>query len=101
MKMLLTVEMPPEPFNTAVREGTAGSTLGKIMEDLRPESVYFTEQDGKRGCVCVVEVTSPSDIPKYAEPFFLHFNAECRFRVAMSPEDLKKAGLEDLGKKWS
>ena len=75
--------------------------LGKIMEDLRPESVYFTEQDGKRGCVCVVEVTSPSDIPKYAEPFFLHFNAECRFRVAMSPEDLKKAGLEDLGKKWS
>jgi hypothetical protein len=35
------------------------------------------------------------------EPFFLNFNADCEFSVAMSPEDLGKAGLEDLGKKWT
>jgi len=33
-------------------------------------------------------------------PFFLNFNADCEFRIAMSPEDLGKAGLDELGKKW-
>ena len=100
MKMLLTVEMPPEPFNTLVRNGTVGDVLGRIMEELKPETVYFSELDGKRGCVCVVDVNNPSEVPKYAEPFFLQLNAEVRFRVIMSPQDLQKAGLEALGKKW-
>jgi hypothetical protein len=101
MKMLMTVEMPHEPFNTLTKEGKTGQILGRILEEIRPESIYFTEQDGSRGCVAVVEVGAPSDIPKLAEPFFLNFNADCKFRVAMSPEDLRKAGLEELGKKWS
>ena len=101
MKMLLTVEMPHEPFNTLVKEGKAGQVIGRILEEIKPESIYFTEQDGTRGCVAVVEVEAASDIPKFAEPFFLNFNADCKFRVAMSPEDLRKAGLEELGKKWS
>ena len=41
-----------------------------------------------------------SKIPSFAEPFFLNFNADCRFRPVMLPDDLGKAGLEDLGKKW-
>jgi hypothetical protein len=101
MKMLLTVEMPHEPFNTLTKEGKAGQVLGRIMEEIRPESIYFTEHEGARGCVAVVEVENASDIPKFAEPFFLNFNADCKFRVAMSLEDLRKAGLEELGKKWA
>ncbi len=100
MRMLMTVELPLEPFNTAVREGTAGSTLNRILEDLQPEAVYFTEQDGTRGAVLVVKVDKPSDIPALAEPWFLSFNADCRFRIAMTPEDLAAAGLFELGKKW-
>jgi hypothetical protein len=42
-----------------------------------------------------------SRIPSFAEPFFLNFNADCEFRIAMSPEDLGSAGLDELGKKWS
>jgi hypothetical protein len=42
-----------------------------------------------------------SDIPALAEPWFLNFHATCEFRIAMSPEDLRKAGLEELGKKWA
>ena len=100
MRMLLTVEVPHEPFNTAVREGTAGPTLNRILEDLQPEAVYFTEQDGTRGAVLIVNVDKPSDIPSMAEPWFLSFNADCRFRIAMTPEDLAAAGLDELGKKW-
>ena len=54
-----------------------------------------------RGGIFLVNVQNPSDIPTFAEPFFLQFQANCRFRIVMSPEDLKKAGLEELGKKWS
>ena len=28
------------------------------------------------------------------------YGVDCHFSMAMVPEDLKKAGLEDLGKKW-
>ena len=101
MRMLLTVEMPHEPFNTLVRKGKAGELLGKIMDEIRPEAAYFTEQDGKRGAILVVDVKEPSRVPSLAEPFFLTFNADCKFRIAMSPDDLAKAGLEKIGKKWA
>jgi hypothetical protein len=101
MKMLLTVEMPHEPFNSLVRSGKAGEVLKSILETIKPEAAYFTEQDGKRGAVFVVDVRNPSDVPALAEPFFLKFNANCKFRIVMSPEDLQKAGLDQIGKKWA
>lgn len=101
MKMMLNAILPHEPFNTLVREGKAGEILPKIIDEIRPESVYFSEQDGKRSAYCVIELADPSEIPKFAEPFFLNFNADCAFRVLMSPTDLKNAGLADLGQKWA
>lgn len=101
MKMLLTVEFPLEPFNALVRNGQAGEVIGRILESIKPETAYFTEQDGKRGGLFVIDVKTPSDVPYFAEPFFLNFEASCKFRILMSPEDLQKAGLEELGKKWA
>lgn len=100
MKMLLTVEFPLEPFNSLVRSGKAGEIIGRILEAIKPETAYFGEQDGKRGGIFIVDVKTPSDVPSFAEPFFLNFQASCKFRVVMSPEDLQKAGLEEIGKKW-
>ena len=101
MRMLLNVVVPHEPFNTAVRNGTAGETIGRILEEIKPEAVYFTEQDGRRGATLVVNVESPSQVPALAEPWFLNFNADCKFRIVMSPEDLQQAGLEEIGRKWA
>jgi hypothetical protein len=101
MKMIATIRMPHEPFNTLVKNGTAGEIISRIIDDLKPESIYFTEQNGTRGAVAVIEVEDSSRIPFFAEPFFLNFNADCEFRIAMSPEDLKNAGLNELGRKWS
>ena len=100
MKMLLNVDFPHEPFNSLVRNGKAGDILNQILEDLSPESVYFTEQNGTRSAVLAIEVTESSQIPSFSEPFFLKFNADCKFRIAMTPEDLGAAGLEELGNKW-
>lgn len=100
MRMLLNVRIPHEPFNTLVREGTPGEVIGRILEELKPEAAYFTEQNGTRGAVLVVNLDDPSGIPARAEPFFLKFNADVELRVAMVPTDLMKAGLENLGSKW-
>jgi len=100
MRMLLTVEIPHEPFNSLVRSGKAGQILGRILDAIKPEAAYFTEQDGTRCGIFVINLQNPSDVPAFAEPFFLNFQANCRFRIVMSPEDLKKAGLEELGERW-
>ncbi len=101
MKMMLNVQFPLEPFNSLVRSGKVGAIIGKILDELKPEAAYFTEQDGRRGCVLIVNLSDPSRVPFFAEPFFLNFNANCRFRIVMTPDDLRKAGLEELGKKWA
>jgi hypothetical protein len=49
----------------------------------------------------VVDLADPSQVPALAEPWFLAFNAEGQIRVAMTPADLEKGGLEALGRKWS
>jgi hypothetical protein len=100
MKMLVHAKFPHEPFNTAVRNGTVGKTLTQILEEMKPEAVYFTNYDGKRGVIMIVDVADPSRVPVLAEPLFLCFNADVEFHVVMSPDDLRKAGLDALGKKW-
>ncbi len=98
--MLLNVKIPHQPFNAAVKDGTAGPKLKRILEALKPEAVYFTEHNGQRGAVLVVDLPEPSKVPALAEPWFLAFQADVEFRIAMTPEDLDKAALGDLGKKW-
>jgi hypothetical protein len=100
MRMMMTVEFPIEPFNAGVRNGTAGSKMMKILDELKPEAAYFGSQNGKRGGILIVDVAKPSDIPRLAEPWFLNFNAEVKFSVVMTPEDLVEADLLTLGKKW-
>lgn len=100
MRFLLTVEFPHEPFNTLVRKGEADKVMNRILDDIKPEAAYFTEQDGIRCGIFVVNLQKPSEVPRFAEPFFLNFNADCKFRIVMLPEELREAGLEQLGSKW-
>jgi hypothetical protein len=100
MRMLMFVQPCVKKFNALVRDGTAESTMGKILEAIKPEAVYFSEQDGHRGAILLVDVADPSKIPALAEPWFLAFDAEVRFRIVMTPQDLQRAGLGELGKKW-
>lgn len=101
MKMLVNVTWPIEPFNTMVRNGTAGEIIGRVIDDIKPESIYFTELDGNRGAVMVVDVAEASDIPSIAEPWFLNFEAICEFRIAMTPDDLMKSDLTKIAEKWN
>jgi hypothetical protein len=100
MRMLMHAKFPNEPFNAAVRDGSVGGKMQRILDALKPEAVYFTEFGGRRTALLVVNVDDPSQVPALAEPWFLTFNADVELHVAMTPEDLAKAGLDALGKKW-
>jgi hypothetical protein len=100
MRMIMHVDFPPEPFNALVRNGTVGAVLQQALNDLKPQAAYFSEENGRRGGVLIVDVPDASKIPALSEPFFLTFNANVRFRIAMTPEDLARADLEALGKKY-
>ena len=101
MRMLLHVRIPHEEFNTAVRDRSVEKKVKQILEQTKPEAVYFTEYDGRRGAIMIININEPSEVPKFAEPWFLSFNADVQFHVVMTPEELGRAGLEDLGKKWA
>lgn len=101
MRMLLQVKFPHEAFNAAVRDGSIGQKMHSILDHIKPEAAYFTEMDGQRGAILIVNLEDPSKVPSIAEPFFLQFNADCSFRIVMTPDVLAKAGLEAIGKKWA
>ena len=48
----------------------------------------------------IVDLPDASKIPALAEPWFLTFQADVEFRIAMTPEDLKRSGIDGMGKKW-
>lgn len=46
MRMLMHVQLPIEPFNTAVRDGSVGQKMQRILEAIKPEAAYFCAQNG-------------------------------------------------------
>lgn len=100
MRMLMHVKLPPAKFNAYVKDGTVGQKMKRILDETRPEAVYFTEYDGRRGAILVVNVEDPSKVPGLAEPWFLLFEAEVQFHIVMNPEELGRSGLEAIAKKW-
>ena len=91
MKMILDFRIPMEPFNTMVKNGTAGQQVQKVFGAIKPEALYFNAKDGAarwdrhRGPArCLAE------IPSLAEPLFLAFNATVQILPCMTSEDLAK-----------
>lgn len=101
MRMLVHAKLPHAEFNAAVRDGTAGEKIQRILDAIQPEAVYFTEYHGHRGAIMIVNVAEESSVPAIAEPLFLTFNADVEFHIVMTPEDLARAGLKALGQQWA
>jgi hypothetical protein len=57
---------------------------------LRPEAVYFTDDNGQRAGFIFLEMQDASQIPAIAEPWFLAFNASIEIHPVMIQETWPK-----------
>jgi hypothetical protein len=100
MRMMMQVTIPHELFNAAVKDGSVGGKMKRILDEQKPEAAYFTAVNGLRCATLVIELADASKIPSFAEPWFLTFGANVELRPVMTAQDLGAAGLEALGKAW-
>ena len=91
MRVLATFSWDIEKTNALIKRGALGKVVGEILEETKPECAYFTEVDGSRGVVMVVDLAGLHELPKIAELWFLAFNAKVTAKPAMIADDLAKA----------
>ena len=100
---LMKVNIPVESGNAAAKAGKLGETIQSILADLKPEAVYFTDNNGQRSAFIFLEMQDASQIPANAEPWFLAFNASIEIHPVMVPDDLARASdaIEKAVKKYA
>lgn len=103
MRFLVKVNIPVEAGNGAAKAGTLGTTIQAILADVKPEAVYFIDDNGQRTALLFIDIQDASQIPAIVEPWMLAFNASIAMHPVMVPEDLTKAGsaIEAAVKKYS
>lgn len=103
MRILMKVTIPIVEGNAAVADGSLAATIGSILSEQKPESAYFAEDNGARTGFIVVNLADSSQIPAFAEPWFLAFNAKVEFHPAMNQEDLQKAmpAIDSAARKYA
>ncbi|MDD5461044.1 MAG: hypothetical protein PHG00_05355 [Methylococcales bacterium] len=63
MRFLLKVNIPVESGNQAAKAGKLGATVQSILADMKPEAVYFTDNNGHRAGFIFLEMQDASQIP--------------------------------------
>jgi hypothetical protein len=88
--MMIRWSVPVEAGNKALADGTLMTTVGELMDHLKPEAAYFWPENGTRSGMAVFDMADPSEIPQITEGLFTKLNAAVSFDPVMNPEDLKK-----------
>ncbi len=89
MRMMLTINIPTEAGNRAVKDGSLPKILEATVSKLKPEAAYFLADNGLRSAMIFFDLRNASDIPAIVEPLFLGLGAEVELVPVMNADDLK------------
>jgi hypothetical protein len=90
MRFMLTVRIPPEEGNAAMKDGNFMPAFQSILEELKPEAAYLAEIEGARGGYFVVNIDDASQMPAIFEPFFLALGATVQIHPVFIPDDMPR-----------
>ena len=90
MRMLLKASIPVEAGNANVKSGSLGSKIESILAEQKPESAYFTLDNGMRTGFIFLDIQDASQLPAILEPWFLAFNASIELTPVMNGKTLER-----------
>ncbi len=102
MRFLLIITPCHQTANKLAAENKLAETVRGIIAEQKPEAVYFGPTDGQRTAYVVLNITDPSELPKFSEPWFLALGAKIVWIPVMNGADLEKAGpdIQQAAQKW-
>lgn len=102
MRFIVRASIPNEAGNQMLKNPEFSKKMEMVMGDLRPESVYFGVENGKRTIFMVVNVKEGCDLPSVAEPLWMGLNACVDFVPVMDQSEFAKAQnwIEKAAKKY-
>ena len=93
MKFLIRLHMPTESGNRMLQDPNFPKKLEGVLNQIKPEAVYFAPIEGERGIYMVVNIPSADMIAGISEPLWMAFNCKLDFTPVMELSDLQK-GLQ-------
>jgi len=93
MKFLLRMHMPTEYGNKMLQDPNFPKKLESLINQIKPEAVYFAPVEGERGIYVIVNLASADMIAGVAEPIWMALNCKLDFTPLMELSDLQK-GLQ-------
>lgn len=83
--------IPTTAGNKMVKDPSFLKNIEDYTKKFSCEAAYFTEVNGMRTMVFVLDLSSPDMLPAIAEPLFQGFDANVEVHPTMNLDDLKKA----------
>jgi|SRR5215467_6691317 hypothetical protein len=91
MRVIVRAMIPTVAGNKTVLDPNFLNKIEDYIKKFNCEASYFTEVNGNRTFVFVLDLPSTDMIPEIAEPLFQGFEANVEIHPAMNLEDLKSA----------
>jgi hypothetical protein len=89
---IIRATIPNTLGNALMRDGAKMErTFQNIIDDLKPETVYYCLEKGQRTIYFIVNVEKESDWPRFGEPLWLGLQADVEVILAMTQDQFMAA----------
>lgn len=91
VRMMMKVQIPPDSGNQAIKAGDQGAIFQALIDKIKPEAVYFTQEDGLRTVYFVYTIQRTTEFAAIHEPLIQGFGARVYDMPALTWDELKDA----------